>query len=261
MNSIKNENFLYCTYITFYNGNKLPPFYIGMSKSEKILNGSYFGSVESKRYKSIWKKELKEHPEKFKTVPITFHNTKVEAAKKELYFQKYFNVHTNPMYINMGIVGGHLYHIDKVSEETRRKMSKSGKGKRKPEGFGERISNRLKGVPKNEKSIEKGVLTRRQRNSYKPHSGSFTKGNEPHNKGLLNKKVWVNRENVNKLILKEHFEKYLSENWKAGLIVDGRGKGALRKRKWVNNGLVTKNAFEDELENYIKNGWSLGRLK
>jgi hypothetical protein len=30
---------IYCTYITFYSGNKLPPFYIGLGSISKIKNG------------------------------------------------------------------------------------------------------------------------------------------------------------------------------------------------------------------------------
>lgn len=43
----------YCTYVTFYSGNKLPPFYIGSTSVDKIEKG-YRGSVKSKRWKQIY---------------------------------------------------------------------------------------------------------------------------------------------------------------------------------------------------------------
>ena len=51
------SNTIYCTYLTIYSGNKLPTFYIGSTSVEKIEQG-YRGSVSSKRYQSIWEKEL-----------------------------------------------------------------------------------------------------------------------------------------------------------------------------------------------------------
>lgn len=50
-----NGGNLYCTYLTVYKGNKLPPFYIGYTSVDNILNKSYRGSPESKKYKSVWK--------------------------------------------------------------------------------------------------------------------------------------------------------------------------------------------------------------
>jgi hypothetical protein len=56
-----SSNTIYCTYLTIYSGNKLPPFYIGSTSVNRISNG-YHGSVSSKRYKSIWLEELKTNP-------------------------------------------------------------------------------------------------------------------------------------------------------------------------------------------------------
>ncbi len=95
---------IYCTYITFYRGNKLPPFYIGKSTIKNINNG-YRGSVSSKEYKSIWISELKDSPNLFKTIILKKFIDKVECSKHEEYLQRKFNVHKNPMYINMNIAG------------------------------------------------------------------------------------------------------------------------------------------------------------
>jgi len=91
---------IYVTYLTIYSGNKLPPFYIGSTSLDKVNNG-YRGTVVSKRYKSIWKQELKENPQLFKTKTISYHNTRKEALTKEDSLQRKLNVIQSPMYINL----------------------------------------------------------------------------------------------------------------------------------------------------------------
>jgi hypothetical protein len=123
---------MFCTYLTIYSGNKLPPFYIGVKSIVAVLNG-YHGSVESHDYKSIWKSELKENPQLFKTVILTEHNTFEEAKEKEEYFQTFHQAHTNPLFINRHI--GHKMFFNKggyqLSEKTKAKISASTKGKPK----------------------------------------------------------------------------------------------------------------------------------
>ena len=90
---------MYVTYLTIYTGNKLPMFYIGSSTENKILNG-YHGSVSSKEYKNIWKNELKNNPNLFKTKIITKHNSDKESRLKELFFQEKLKVISSNLYIN-----------------------------------------------------------------------------------------------------------------------------------------------------------------
>lgn len=89
----------YCTYLTVYSGNKLPIFYIGSSSIERVSSG-YHGSVQSKEYKKIWNSEIKNNPHLFKTSIITTHETRKEATKKELSFQKSVQAPKNPLYTN-----------------------------------------------------------------------------------------------------------------------------------------------------------------
>lgn len=103
---------IYCTYITFYSGNKLPPFYIGYSSIEKVKNG-YNGSVSSKIYKKIWEKERKENPHLFKTKIIKTFKMRIDAGKHEEFVQKFFNVHKNPMFINRSI-GYSQFNLDEA---------------------------------------------------------------------------------------------------------------------------------------------------
>jgi hypothetical protein len=60
----------YCVYITFYKGNKLPPFYIGSTSVEKI-NNDYNGSVGSQKYIQMYgKKHSEETKEKMRQAAL-----------------------------------------------------------------------------------------------------------------------------------------------------------------------------------------------
>lgn len=89
----------YCTYLTVYSGNKLPPFYIGSSSIDRVNKG-YRGSVLSKMYKETWKNELLTNPHLFKTRVLTTHNGRKEATIREKSLQKSLSVVKNPLYIN-----------------------------------------------------------------------------------------------------------------------------------------------------------------
>lgn len=134
---------MYCTYLTVYSGNKMPPFYIGYVRLSRIAKG-YHGSVSSKKYRDIWNSELSEHPHLFKTHIISTHQTKLEAFEKEKFFHVKLNV-LGEMYINESISHGSFVvlnrtkeHTAKIadsrrgtphSEETKRKISESKTGK------------------------------------------------------------------------------------------------------------------------------------
>lgn len=127
---------MYCTYLTFYCGNKMPPFYIGSSSISQIEKG-YHGSVSSRRYESIWLSELKNAPQLFKTRVIKTFNTREAAFEHELYLQRKFDVVKSEFYINQsyatkdGFCGRDVSGENNprfgvpVSLETRAKMSKA----------------------------------------------------------------------------------------------------------------------------------------
>lgn len=95
----------YCVYLTIYSGNKLPIFYIGSTELSKFNNG-YVGSVSSKKYGKIWKEELKNNTDLFKTKLISIYDTRKEAYDKEEKLQKILGVIKNPLYVNMSFANG-----------------------------------------------------------------------------------------------------------------------------------------------------------
>lgn len=137
-------NSIYCTYLTVYYGNKLPPFYIGSTSIEKIKSG-YHGSVKSKQYSPIWKDQLLHHPELFKTFIISKHDTRTEAMEKEQFFQTQLNVVRSSLYINKATANGTFFTDGPLTEETKQKMSKSRKGRIFSQSTREKMSQSQKG--------------------------------------------------------------------------------------------------------------------
>ena len=91
----------YCVYITVVNDVtlKLPTFYIGSSSVDRVNNG-YHGTPQSKKYKKLWKEELKRNPHNFSTHILSHHETRQEALAAELALQQEHNVVKSPAFIN-----------------------------------------------------------------------------------------------------------------------------------------------------------------
>ena len=119
------HNEIACVYLTIYGGNKLPPFYIG-SAWKKNLDKGYRGSVNSIKYKEIWRAEIKTNPQLFTTKIISTLASREEAYKRENEIQRKLNVDTNDLYINQYIQG--VTH----TKETRNKISRTNTGRVKP---------------------------------------------------------------------------------------------------------------------------------
>jgi hypothetical protein len=109
---------IYCVYLTIYKGNKLPIFYIGSTSVKKIELG-YHGSVSSKKFKSIWKQELKTHPELFVTKIISKHILRDEATEKESSLQMKLRVHKNSLYTNCRVAMQCKYSDVSIYNRTR----------------------------------------------------------------------------------------------------------------------------------------------
>ena len=120
---------MYCVYLTIYSGNKLPMFYIGSTSEENVKCHSYNGTVTSKRYGTIWRSEQKHNKHLFKTRILSIYASRVEALKREEFFQRQLDVVRNPLYINMGYANKGFLNVDGHSEETIKKISTSKTGK------------------------------------------------------------------------------------------------------------------------------------
>lgn len=143
---------MFCTYVTFYKGNKLPPFYIGYTKVSNVQKG-YHGSVSSKMYKDTWLEEIKNNIHLFETRILSIHEKAKDALEKEKFFQKKMNVIKNPLYMNQAIG----FYSDntgrKFSEESKKKIGDKHRGKKKGPLSKEvkaKISASLKGRKKSE---------------------------------------------------------------------------------------------------------------
>lgn len=93
---------MYCVYLTIYSGSKFPQKYVGSTSIEKFNKG-YHGSVRSKKYKTIWKEELKNNPNLFISKILSIHATREEALTAELNFQIENNVVKSEDYINLSL--------------------------------------------------------------------------------------------------------------------------------------------------------------
>ena len=120
------SNTIYCTYLTTYSGDKLPPLYIG-STSTNNINKGYRGSVKSKKYKQIWKSELEENPHLFETKILTTHSTREEAFEEEVRYQLEHNVVRSSEYINMALANRKLIFYDHNDIKYKKKLSEAQK--------------------------------------------------------------------------------------------------------------------------------------
>ena len=152
---------IYVVYLTTYFGSKLPPFYIGSTRLDKIQSG-YRGSVMSLKYRTLWKSELTSNPNLFSTKVISTHPTRKDAYQMELKLQLRLNVVNNPMYINMayanptGFMGASLVGKDsphygmKRSQEAKLRMRNAQLGKKQSlETIQKRVS-KFKGIKRSE---------------------------------------------------------------------------------------------------------------
>lgn len=105
----------YCTYLTIYDGDKLPRRYIGSCKIYNIENKGYNGSVHSKKWGIIYANEQKYNKHLFKTRILTTHNTDFEAREMELHLHKKYNVVKSKQYMNEGEAKPNGFHGRDVS--------------------------------------------------------------------------------------------------------------------------------------------------
>lgn len=107
---------MFVTYLTIYDGDKLPPFYIG-SSTEKRISAGYRGSVKSKVYSKLWQEELENHPELFDIVILDKFKTRKEALVEELRLHNLHDVRKNDQFVNMAYASVNGHHGRDVAGE------------------------------------------------------------------------------------------------------------------------------------------------
>jgi hypothetical protein len=270
---------MYCTYLTTYSGDKLPKWYLGSTSMEKIKNG-YHGSVKSMKYKDIWKSELKEHPELFKSEIIKEFETREEALQSEYELQIGCDVVKSENYINMslaapngffgremfgntnpnfGKIGGlkgqfgenHPKYGKKESKETRKKKSEAHMGlmvgKNHP-FFGKPAYN--KDIPHSQETKNK--------------ISQANKGKLSGSKNPLFGKIRITNGVHNTQVDEEMLDFYISLGYRKGITMKEKKfnpENSIKGRIQINNEIVTKIIKKEEFENYINNGFIKGRLK
>jgi len=277
---------VYCTYLTVYRGNKMPPFYIGYARKSRLDKG-YRGSVSSKQYKEIWKTELAQNPHLFRTFVIGQHATKDEAIKRERYFHLRLNV-LGDMYINQSITTDTFFVANRTQEhtkaiiesrrgykhsnDTKAKISSSKTGQvyldrrgiEMPDETKEKISQRLKGRKLSKSTREK---MSQSRTGSKHSDETIQKMRKPKSDiARKNMRETYYSRNEGKIIINNGItEKYVDPDMLDAFIIEGWHKGRIGKHTppsqkgkiWVNNGTQSAMAWKDD----IPNGWNIGRLK
>lgn len=213
------------------NGKK----YIGQHKSNKFDNW-YLGSG------IVLKKAIKKYGrENFRTIIIEKINTcKEDLNNREIYWIKYFNAVKSKEYYNNSCGGEekgwkglndavklnlreHPCCKRKMSDETKEKISKANKGKKRTKEQREQFSNAHKGqIPWNKGKKTPLEVINKLSESHK--------GQKAWNKG-----------------------KSFSDESRAKMSISKTGT------KYINKDGVVRNIKKQDLETYLKEGWSLGR--
>ena len=159
---------MYCVYFTIYKGSRLPPFYVGSTKIDKIARG-YHGSVSSALWGSIWKQEIRDNPHLFMTliIPGQIKHTAAEILDLELAWQQAFDVVEDICFINQAFAKSGFcstpesarkavatrkrHGLSSCSEETKLKIGAANRGRRLPPVTPEtraKLSQSLTGIPR-----------------------------------------------------------------------------------------------------------------
>ena len=160
---------MFCTYVTEYFGDKMPSKYVGSSSVDAVENG-YRGSVSSEKYKEIWKSEIKNNPQLFRTTIITIHHNREEALEEELKIQLLNDVVKSAEWINESLAQPNGFFGRDVSGENNPMFGKTHSNQTIEKlknsgtlfGYGREGKRGYHG----EESTRKMVETRRRNGSY-----------------------------------------------------------------------------------------------
>lgn len=209
------HNLQYCVYITQYDGDKMPPVYIGSSSVSKVMNG-YRGSVSSKRYKDVWDQELSTNPHLFRTKIIFRCASRKYALWKENRILKRLDAVKNSSMINQsyaninGYCGRDVSGANNprygviLSKEQKEKMSKSLL-----------ITNSLQTTKNNRSKAQKKAQTRPEVSRKKSIKQIDNWNNNPE-RFQNSKKSWFTKKHIHLMdvsfLSKKDFVSYCKDN-------------------------------------------------
>lgn len=254
----------YVVYLTHYKGDKLPPWYIGSSSYEKVLNG-YNGSVGSRKYKEIYLEEQKNNKHLFNTKILSFHNTRKNALSEELRLQTKHEVIKNNKYINLayakenGFFGlslcGKLHpqfgtkRDAKLIEQT--KIRQLGE---KNSFYGKSHSLETKTKIREKQSGEKNPFFKNKHNkksilTIRQKSGTCKGTSYLYN---IDRKLCRRVPNI-------EVQTHLDNGWEIGRRVFKENQNVGKITIYNKNELKNRNIYPQELEEFLAVGWKVGK--
>jgi hypothetical protein len=128
----------FVVYLIIYNGDKLPPYYIGSTNTKKIKEG-YLGSICSKKWKEIYKSEILNNKHLFNIKILSNHDNRYDALCEEYRTQKELNVVNSEYYFNESFASVNGYFGRDVSGKNNPMYGRTGEVICKNINTGEKI--------------------------------------------------------------------------------------------------------------------------
>lgn len=248
----------FCVYLTCYSGNKLPPFYMGSTKTVNIFKG-YRGSISSKKYKKIFNEELSTKPDLFSVEILFTFDDRVAALSRELELQKENDVVNSKWFFNESLASPNGYFGRDVSGENNPAFGKRYRKVEDRSVYGAAkgtiwMNNGYRNVriklEKLNEAIEQGFFV------------GYIKGTTNLNRrGIKFKKTWAGKYkmitdgNINKKIL---VSEQVPDGWYPGSCLSGKKFKVSKKetKKCITNG---KESRRIPVSQDIPEGWFPGR--
>lgn len=116
----------------------MPPFYIGRSSVKRVREG-YHGSVSSAKYKKIWRAEIEQHPELFKTKILGLFSSVEDASAAEAKLHDHLDVRRHPLHINAANASMRFYQDGPLPEHVKENLRRIKTGKKMSEATKEKM--------------------------------------------------------------------------------------------------------------------------
>ena len=184
------------------NGKK----YIGQHRASKFDN-SYHGSG-----KLLIKAFKKYGIKNFKTIMLEECKNEKELNDKEIYYISKFKASISDNYYNVSIGGENWMTLVHHTNEAKRKISESGKGRIVSEETRKKISDAGKKRFQNPEERRKISETQKRTRKGEIHSKEWNR----HVSEALKGKIWICNKDESKYIYPSDLDSYLQQGWQRG---------------------------------------------